>query len=232
MTDAGKALLPLGNMPNLAKFELPSFKFDDINILISCINPNLKILNIDYIRLGSSSWRIEDCEALVRKISEMKNIVTLGLGDNQLTDDDLDDMLQNLNNLRCLNMSGRFGGENSVPFDPRRSLLTDRGLQYIAKHCSRLQSLNVSYQYRASSVGIKAILKKCPHLLELEVSDVKIPTRDIKEILTISKELLHLNISSVPDHENYLVEDAVKATGGRTVISGSCNGLYKVNLCP
>eukprot|EP01083_Nonionella_stella_P290220 987613_1 len=232
MTDSGKALLPLGNMPNLAKFELSNFKFGDINVLTSCMNPNLKLLSINHICLGSSTWCKPDCEALVRKISEMKNIETLGLADNALTDEDLDRMLQKLNNLRCLDVSGRFGGDNSFEPTSRHSLLTDRGLQYIAKHCSRLQSLDVSYQRRTSSVGIKAIVKKCPHLLELEASDVKIPTRDIKEILTMSKELLHLSISTVPDHENDLIEDAVKATGGRTVITGSYNGLYKVNLCP
>ena len=230
MTDAGKALLPLGNMPNLAKFELSNFKFVDINILTSCMNPNLKVLNINHIRLRSSTWCIPDCEALVRKISEMKNIVTLGLADNALTDEDLDHMLQKLNNLRCLDVRGKFGGENS--FEPRHSLLTDRGLEFIAKHCSRLQSLDVSYQPRASSVGIKAIMNNCPHLLELEAADVKIPTRDIEEILMTSKELLHLNISTVCDHECYLIEDVVKATGGRTIISGSNNGVYEVNLSP
>jgi len=226
MTEAGKALLPLGTMPNLTKLTLGSFGFDDINVLVSCISPKLRVLKLDYIKLRSSTWCIPDVTALVAKISKLGNLATLSLADNVLTDKDLDCLLSTLKGIRCLNVSGKWGDS----FEVRHSLLTDSGLKCIARHCPKLQSLDVSHQSKASTVGIRAVVNGCPGLLELEASDVKISTRDVKEILVSAKSLLFLRFDNkkggVPSHEHYLIQDAIRATQGRTLVGSFYCGLY------
>jgi len=233
MTEAGKALLPLGTMPNLTKLTLGAFGFDDINVLVSCISPKLRVLELDDIKLRSSSWCIPDITALVAKISLLDNLSTLSLADNALTDKDLNGLLSTLKGLRCLNVSGKWGDL----FEVRHSLLTDSGLKCIARHCPKLQSLDVSHQSKASTVGIRAVINGCPGLLRLEASGVKFPTRDLKDIVVSAKSLLFLRfdnkVGGVPSHEQYMIQGAIRATQGKTLVSSFYCGLYDAdNLSP
>ncbi len=235
MMDGGKALVPLAAMPNLAKLDLLDISFADVNILSSCIfNKNLKVLGLNSIHLESSpyghSCSITDWQCVVKKISQMKNLITLRLEDSVLTDKDLGEMLPSLKNLKCLNVSGTFGSFQRM--DPRKSMLTDQGLKYIARYCTNLQSLSVNYQYRTSSKGVKAIVESCSDLRELEIYDVPVSNSDAKEILRTSKKLLHFRCDDSVGGQNGIFDDLVKASQGRTCISTGTRGYIEVKLSP
>ena len=110
MSDGGNALRPLGMMPKLRKLKLSRMSFDDINVLTSCLNPKLKVLHLDNISMREGYCFIAfEVQSLVAKISQMKDVVSLSLDDNSLTDEDLAVLLPQLKFLRCLNVSRRFG---------------------------------------------------------------------------------------------------------------------------
>jgi hypothetical protein len=230
MTDGGKAFLPLGTMPNLKKLTLSLVGFDDIHVLMRCLYPNLKVLKLSYVKMRSNSWCIEDVNIMISTLRLMNGLITLDLSDNALTDNDLEDLLPQLKEMRCLNLSGKFGRH----FETRNSLLTDQGLEAVAKYCPKLRSLDVSHQPKVTSCGIRGVLQKCSDLLELEATDIKIAPHDLTGLFNLSDKLLHFrydpNVGGVHSHEQYLVYDAMVATGGRTVVGRFYKGVYEILL--
>ena len=76
-------------------------------------------------------------------------------------------------------------------------------------------------------------------MFELEASELNLQTQNVSEILGISKKLLYLCLtvkwgqgSQLPAHEQYIIQNTMKATKGRTVVGSTYLGLYPVNLSP
>ena len=230
LTDNGRAFLPLGVMPNLKKLTLTGLGFDDINILTASLNPKLKYLQLDNMMTRSSTWCIPEAQALVGKFSQLPDLVSLSTDNHGFTDDDLINFLPCLKNLRNLNVCGRFG--NNHFYDIRHSMLTDKGLMAIAQYCPKLQSLDVSYNRKATVRGVKAVLMKCQDLVDLEAADLGISAQNVSELLSLSKNLLFFRFEGCRGHEEYLLQDAMKASKGKAIISGTLNGIYEVQLSP
>jgi hypothetical protein len=68
----------------------------------------------------------------------------------------------------------------------------------------------------------------------LEATDIKIAPHDLTGLFNLSDKLLHFrydpNVGGVHSHEQYLVNDAMVATGGRTVVGSFYKGVYEISL--
>jgi len=228
-TDQCRALVPLGTMPNLKKLSLTSFGFDDVDTLASCLSPDLQVLNLSDVKMGTMlEWSNLEVDFLVRKLSGLKKLVSLNLNDIALVDGHLRSLLPHLKFIRCLNLEGKWGAGGDPP-------LTDLGLKAIADHCPKLLSLSVNYQSKATVSGIMTILQKCPEIVQLAACRLNIGVQHIKLILTASVTLLNFSFGDMTSifnqHERSVMQNAVAATKGRVVIC-TMNGLFKVNLSP
>ena len=240
MTDRCTALLPLGSMPNLEKLVLTHVGFDDISTLTRCLSVGLRVLNLNYVKMGSElKWTNSEMDTLVAKLGQLKNLITLSLADTAITDKHLEVLLPNLQSIRCLDVSGRFGngpiGMLGSPSD--EPSLTDLGLKAIAGHCPNLQTLILSYQRKVTISGVRSLLPKCPDLVELELGEVGIAPQHIADILLGAKKLLFFLYGSIgfggPNpQEQIAVQNAVRATKGRVVVCTVSGGRVSVRLAP
>lgn len=226
MTDNGRAFLPLGAMPNLKKLTLTGLGFDDMTILTASLNLELKFLRLVNMRTRSSRWCIPEAQVLVEKLSELAELVTLSIPDHSFEDDDLLTLLPYLKNLRNLDVSGRFGES----YDIRHSMLTDKGLMAIAKYCPKLQSLDLSYNRKVTARGVEAVLMQCEDLVELEADNLGISAQNVVTLLSRSKNLRFYRYEGCQSHEEYLLQNAMRASKGKTIISSTFHGMYQVQL--
>mmetsp|Transcript_17267 Transcript_17267/g.26155 ORF Transcript_17267/g.26155 Transcript_17267/m.26155 type:complete len:136 (-) Transcript_17267:311-718(-) len=113
-------------------------------------------------------WSDSQVDALVNRLSQLSQLLSLIFADSALTDGHLRWILPRLMLLKCLDVKGRFG--NNVCDCP----LTDVGMKVISDNYPKLLSLTVDDQGKASVSEIMAIVKKCPELLDLSVDALNI----------------------------------------------------------
>jgi hypothetical protein len=223
MTDSGKVFIPLKDNEYLTHFSACYPVFGRADVLAKSIaSTNLKVLSLSCMTLGGgtnmnppASWPRQETTVLISAISRLPNLVKLCLDDCYFKDSDLEPLLSNLTKLKHLGLSGNFAGRTG-------SYLTDRGFETIARVCPNLQCLYLGYHHQATTQGVQAILQKCTHLRELDVSRVKIPMTDLKTILPYSTTLLFIRLgTSFPTHdrtEKEHLKEAVIATRGRVLL--------------
>lgn len=232
MTDGGKAFSPLKNNANLTHFSAYYPVFGRADFLAKSLGTNLKVLVLTCMTLGGgtnvnppTSWPPQEKTVLISAISRLPNLVKLSLDDCYLKNSDLEPLLSNLTKLKHLTLSGNFTGRTG-------SYLTNVGFETIARLCPNLQCLDLSYHHQATTQGVQAILQKCTHLRELDVSRVKIPTTDLKTILPYSKTLLFLrrgtSFLANDRTEKEHLKEAVIATRGRVILFGEMEGLLQL----
>ena len=229
MTDGGKVFIPLKDHQNLTHFSAYYPVFGRAEFLAKSLGTNLKVLSLSCMTLGGgtninppTSWPRRETTVLISAISRLPNLVKLCLDDCYLKDSDLEPLLSNLTKLKHLTLSGNFTGRTG-------SYLTDRGLETIARLCPNLQCLDVGYHHQATTRGVQAILQKCIHLRELDVSRVKIPATDLKTLLPYSNTLLVIrrgtSFFANDRTEKEHLKEAVIATRGRVILSSEMEGL-------
>ena len=179
------------------------------------------------MKMKSFIWSVAEVHVLVAKNSQLKNLVTLSLADSALGDVDVWTMLPFLQNLKCLDLSGKFGDNYH---DERNSLLTDSGLEAIACSCPHLQSLDLSYQRQGTISGVRTLLDKCSDLVELDAANLQIGVQHVVEILGRKNKLIFFGCSEVPASQQFIVQNAIVGTGGRTIVGNGMFGPIEVTL--
>ena len=229
MTDKCRALLPLGTMPNLKKLTLTSVGFDDCVTLNSCLSPGLQVLRLDYLAMGwERQWSTVQIASFVAKLSQLKSLVSLSLADIPVNDHHLESLLPNFPALKSLGIDGTFGSSS------RDSHVTDRGLISVARNCPKITSLDANYQRKVTMNGVRALLQRCPDLIELELSDTNVHSQNLLEIFTTAEKLLFIrfgNYGAGPE-QRMAIENAVQATDGRVVVCTPTGGHQVVSLSP
>ena len=177
----------------------------------------------------TSSWGSVATDDLADAIASFSNLRKLVFLHNQFLDPHAEIILKGKSQLRVLNLAGTFGTRRSGGW------LTDRTLHTIAKHCPRLQSLNVSFHRRMQA--IYTVLMKCP-LRDLDISGLRIPIQALPPMVVESQTLLvcrwmwketgglgayRLVYGTQVDR---YIEQAIQATGGRTVFIEYSAGPY------
>lgn len=226
MTDRCRALRPLGAMPKLRKLTLSHFGFDDVDTLISCLNPRLQVLDVDYACVGTmGGWTCsDDVDAFVQGLSRLTELGSLSVDAIPLTDSHLISLLPQLKFLRCLDISGFFGRGDESP-------LTDHGMKAIADHCPNVLSLSVDYQGKVTYYGILSILQSCTEMVELRALSVNISVEHATEILAASSNLHAFAFGTgFNERETCLLRNAVSSTNGRVVLSTAYDGILKLDL--
>jgi hypothetical protein len=177
----------------------------------------------------TSSWGSVATVDLANAIANFSNLRKLVFLHNQFQDPHAEIILRDKSQLRVLNLAGTFGTRRSGGW------LTDRTLHTIADNCPRLQSLNVSFHRRMQA--IYTVLIKCP-LRDLDISGLRIPIQALPPMVAESQTLLtcrwmwkenaglgayRLVYGTQVDR---FIEQAVQATGGRTVFIEYSAGPY------
>jgi hypothetical protein len=240
MTEGGKVLLSLGKLEQLQAIRTTCLVLDRANILTAILankGDSLKVLDLESLTLGKDShggdpWPREMTTEVVAAIEGLKKLVALRISRSPLCDFDLERLLSGKSDLRCLELSGRFG-DNYEGFGN----LTDTGVATIVRCCPNLQSLNLSYQRRITATGVDTVLHGCPHLRELDVSAVRVHAQDLPNLLSLAPKLLvfswqHEHFPGPPGSVIAGMKEAVLATGGRTLICETFTGLVEVPSPP
>jgi hypothetical protein len=236
MTRSGKAFQPLATQEHLEKFVGVFLVFADVTALTSILRPSLQVLRLDLLTLGEpvNPWPESATDSLVSAIATLTNLIQLSLRYNFLHDRHLEFLLCNLSHLRSLALTGTLGD-----FPEIGSNLTDEGLEIIARLCPELQSLDVNYQYKASSRGVEVILRSCQHLRELRISRLQVGVQELPQLLSLSSTLLLLEWGDIPgrggrggNQEEPFLKEAIIATGGRTLILACFTGPVEVSGLP
>jgi len=233
MTDRCRAFLPLGTMPNLKKLMLSNFGFDDVNTLTACLSASLQYLSIDYVKMGGTGdIAAFQMDTLAAKLSELTSLVSLSLADTACTDRHLEMILPNLPSIKYIDLSGSFGRAGTPGGPIVDHHLTDQGLKVIADNCRGLLCLTINYQRHLTTNGILALLKRCTHLIELEMAEINILPQHVAHVLQSSKKLLFLlygNFGFGNAQEQMVINNAIQARKGKVVVCTG-GGLLPVSL--
>mmetsp|Transcript_21159 Transcript_21159/g.34900 ORF Transcript_21159/g.34900 Transcript_21159/m.34900 type:complete len:773 (-) Transcript_21159:7-2325(-) len=231
LTDRCRAFTPLASMPNLKKLSLRNFGFDDVETITMCLNKGLESLCLDHAAIGFERvWSNSQVDALVNKLSQLANLVSLSLSDIPITDCHLRSLLPRFNNkLKCLHLEGAYGDSFNSP-------LTDDGVRAIAQHCPGILTVDVDYQAKVGSSGILALVQNCPNLLEIGACGTSVGVEDVRNILGVPNKLLILSFGQIGhSHSNTEKESlqnaVVSETNGRVVIC-TMRGLMEMSLLP
>lgn len=231
LTGGGKLWQELEHQPELRALTLTNPVFSDPAYL-NHLPKGLELLGLHSMTLGAvdHEWEAEAKPAVLTKISSLTSLVSLTLDGGHLKDSDLI-FLQTLPNLRSLNLGGQFG-ENVDSGDTGLSL-TDDGCKMIADACPHLQQLELSHNREITKAGVRYILENCKHLRELRVAVARLSLADLVEILPVSRTLLLLSFGDASSTEKAnstgLLNDAIKCTGGRTLLMSDFDGMLKAS---
>lgn len=231
LTDRCRPFAALARMPNLKKLSLRNFGFDDVETITMCLSSGLESLCLDHAAIGFERvWSKAQVDVLVKKLSQLSNLVSLSLSDIPVTDCHLRSLLPRFHNqLRCLHLSGAFG-------DSMNSPLTDDGMNVIAEHCPSILTVGVDYQGKVGKTGILALVKKCPNLLEIGACGTRLEVEDVRDILNTPNKLLILAFGQIgrypSNSENKSLQNAAVSTSNGRIVLCTMNGRVEMSLSP
>lgn len=230
LTGGGKLWQELQHQPELRSLTL-TFPVITDPAYLDHLPMGLQLLALNGMTLGAESqpqtWHDAAKAAVLEKIGSLTSLVSLTLDGGHLRDSDLG-FLQNLPNLRSLNLAGQFGHwvESSTGLS-----VTDEGCKLIADACPDLQQLELSYNRQVTSDGVRYILEACRHLRELRVAGSKVSLVNLVDILPSSHTLLLLSfgdtIPAEKENPTSLLSAVIQCTAGRTLLMNDFGGLIK-----
>ena len=114
--------------------------------------------------------------------NKFKKLKNLDFSYSTITDQGLENIIQNGSNLSYLGLDGtEIIGENVTwgNFNNLKDLglnsskITNKALKNISAACNKLESLDISYNLNITREGVQHVLKKCVNLIQLNLSGCK-----------------------------------------------------------
>ena len=179
ITSSGRIYLSLREMSTLRRLALERAVFDSMTTLCDSLPSQLKVLCLDYLsRENGEDLTKDDCHAIALTVAGLRHLVYLSLVNCQLTDEDVDVLMQEKRvNLRKLHLGG-FRGDNQ-----QSSHLTDHSLRTISAACPYLQEVYFTNQHRMTANGVIEFMKASPHLRHARFAGMDIPVNVMEEAL-------------------------------------------------
>lgn len=229
VTRQGIVFKPLLKSTTLRKFAITNAAIKKISYLP--LVSSLKSLSLRSVKFsawdGPEGWSPEDTAEMISRLSQMTQLETLILGSVPITDSQLESILPSLPHLRCLDVSGVWGDNGS---SRNIGQLTDRSCEIIAQCLPELESLELSNHAGITEQGALHVAQNSPYLRKLAMESCKIAAKDAAQVVSCSTSLLLFRFGryfgvSPSDAPHFL--DAIRATGGRTLIIPGSGGVYE-----
>ena len=212
ITSYGQALMCLHGLKQL-RLEYPSYRTaQDLYNFIYQQKETMEVLSLSDLALDNERWEWsrDSCKTIAFAVSFCTKLVKLELECSALHDSDLEIILHNLPNIRCLHL------ENHTEADWPG--FTDKSCYLISKKCPNLQVLNLNQHFRITYVGIHTIIQGCPHLRIFRSSTHGMSLGNWKFLLPIAPQLLVLSLGSSVETTDEEITEIVEQAGGRLLI--------------
>ncbi|KAL9188888.1 hypothetical protein ACHAXT_011378 [Thalassiosira profunda] len=193
------------------RFQRVTFDVQSICDIVGEQRNTLMVLSLQWLRM---SWsRAKSRRALAQAIGACRHLVKLDLTGCSLMDSDVKVLLHDLPNLRILYL--RRDPNDSHEF-------ADNTCGLIARKCSGLQELCLTYHDQLSVKGIRKIFEGCVHLRSFYTTTRKLSSEDVRSLLDTAPQLMYLSLSDKVGLSVEELDELIETTSGRTAIQ-LCN---------
>ena len=155
---------------------------------------------------------------------------------HHITDSWLHNIVQKCPNLRQLVLEGCYevtdkglefvakSCQQLQSLDVFSCQITDNGLNFVSERCTQLKSLILSCSYDVTDKGLEFVAKNCPHLLELVIGEAdKVTNKGLKSVakLTQLRSLTLHQYYNMSDKELLFLTECCKQLENLTILGRS-----------